>query len=231
MNRITQFSIADRVLGPTEAEIWVLADAESITPTTELRGRLVGPTCPYSTTIEVAYPLRPFPKPPAGLPPLARRLNVPEPSFWDPVAPFLYHGIVELWQDGQCCDRRTFRHGFRDARIDGETVVWNGKAMKLSIVDRSDLTETELPALRRNGVNAIVLPGEAESLWQAAERLGFAVIGRASKPRPGWLELTRSAACLGWIIPREANSKDWDLWKAEVARMRRWVGNDVSVFV
>jgi hypothetical protein len=220
MNRITQFSVSDRSLSPAEAEIWILADAETVTPTTELRGRLVGPTCPYSTTIEVAYPFRPFAKTPPGLPPFSRRVNVPEPSFWDPIAPFLYVGIVELWQDGQCCDRRTFRHGFREARIDGKRVIWNGREISLSFADRSDLAEADLPALRIAGVNALVLPGEAESLWRAAERLGFAVIGRAAEPRPEWLELTKSAACLGWVV-----AGDWPEWQDEIRRMRRWIWN------
>ena len=231
MNRITQFSIVDRSLSPAEAEVWVLTGADSMTPATELRGRLVGPTCLYSTTIEVAYPLRPLPQPVPGLPTLARRVNVPEPSFWDPVAPFLYHGIVELWHDGQCCDRRTFRHGFRDARVDGGKVIWNGKPLKLSVIDRSELTAAELPGLRQSGANALVLPGEAEPLWHAAERLGFVVIGRAAEPRPEWLELTKSPACLGWLIPKNANDREWVAWKAEITRTRRWVGREDEIRV
>ena len=223
MNHITQFSVADRVLSPAAAEIWLLADAETVTTTTELRGRLVGPTCAYSTTIEVAYPLRPLPNPPPGLPPLARRVAVPEPSFWDPVAPFLYHGIVELWQDGQCCDRRTVRHGFRDAKMVGAEVIWNGRPLKLSIVDRSDLVEAELPILHRSGVNALVLSAEAESLWHVAERLGFVVIGRATEPRSEWLELTKSPACLGWVAAGRGVGEAWDSWRNEVTRLRRGV--------
>lgn len=223
MNRITQISVVDRSLSPAEAEVWVLADAEAVTPATELRGRLVGPTCPYSTTIEVAYPLRPLSKP--GPPPLlARRVNVPEPSFWDPVAPFLYHGVVELWQDGQCHDRRTFRHGFRNARVENGNVVWNGRPLKLSVVDGTDLAEAELPALRQHGVNALVLPGDAAPLWHAAERLGFVVIGRATEPREEWLELTMSPACFGWMVPSNTDMNEWEGWNTRVRRLRRWVG-------
>jgi len=201
----------------------VLVDAETLTPSTELRGRLVGPTCPYTTTIEVAYPLRPLPKPAPGLP-LTRRVNVPEPSFWDPVAPFLYHGVVELWQDDECCDRRTFRHGFRDARVESGRVTWNGRPLKLAVADRPDLTEAELPGLRQVGVNTLVLRGDAETLWHAAERLGFVVIGRASEPRPEWLGLTKSPACVGWMIPPDASDGEWGAWKTEIKRLRRWVG-------
>ena len=101
MNRFRQLSIRDRSLSPADAELWVLAEPEQLTPATEIRGRLVGPTCPYSSTIEVAYPLRPFPKLPESLAPLTRRVVIPEPSMWDPVAPFLYQGAIELWQDYQ----------------------------------------------------------------------------------------------------------------------------------
>jgi hypothetical protein len=229
MNRITQFSVVDRSLSPAEAEVWVLADADAITPSTEIRGRLVGPTCPYSTTIEVAYPLRPLPTTVPGLPPLARRVNVPEPSFWDPVAPFLYHGVVELWEDGKCCDRRAFRRGFRDARVESGNVVWNGRPLKLSVVDRADVMEDELPGLRLAGVNALVVPGDAESLWHAAERLGFVVIGRATEPRAEWLELTESPACLGWIVPPEAVSPQRSNWMEHVKRLRRWVGLETEI--
>jgi hypothetical protein len=226
MNRITQFTVRDRALSPAEAEIWILAGAETVTPTTALRGRLVGPTCPYSTTIEIAYPLRPIPKSPSDLSPLSHRFVVPEPSLWDPVAPFLYHATIELWQDGRCCDRRAFRHGFRDARIAADAVIWNGKSLNLSILDRPDLKETDLPRLRRDGVNTLVLPGSEEVLWTAAERLGFVVIGRALAPRMEWLELSKSPACLGWIVPPDAISEEWETWKSAVTQLRRWVGDE-----
>src|SRR5262245_1291929 len=104
MNQIRSLSLHTRSLCPTEAEVWILPDVAQITRTTELRGRLIGPTCVYASTIEVAYPLQPFPKPPEGVSPLARRVVIPEPSLWAPPHPFLYRAIVELWQDGTCIE-------------------------------------------------------------------------------------------------------------------------------
>jgi hypothetical protein len=100
-------------LSPAEAEVWVLVEPDTVTPTTEIRGRLTGPRRPGATTVEVAYPLRPFARPPEGVPPLTQRVVIPDPSLWEPKRPFLYHVIVELWQDGQCCDQTEFDCGLR----------------------------------------------------------------------------------------------------------------------
>jgi hypothetical protein len=104
-----------RRLSAAEAEVWLLIEAECVTPTTEARGRLVGPRCPGVTTVEVAYPLRPFPSPPDGVPPLSRRVVIPDPSLWAPQHPFVYRAIVELWEDGQRCDVKEFDLGLRMA--------------------------------------------------------------------------------------------------------------------
>jgi hypothetical protein len=58
------------------------------------------------STIEVAYPLQPFPRKPEDLLELAMRVVIPEPSFWEPECPFVYDGVVELWEEGERCDVR-----------------------------------------------------------------------------------------------------------------------------
>src|SRR5687768_8525338 len=97
-NAIRRVVVRDRSLSPSGAELWVTVEAESDAPGAEVRGRLMGPRCLYASTVEVAYPLRPFPRHPEGLPPLTRRVVIPEPSFWDAESPFLYEGPVELWE-------------------------------------------------------------------------------------------------------------------------------------
>src|SRR5260221_4152946 len=201
MNAFRQLSVRDRALSPTEAELWVLAEPERLTPTTEIHGRLVGPICPYSTTIEVAYPLRPFPKLPEGLPMLTRRVVIPEPSFWDPVAPHLYQGAIELWQDGILCERRELRHGLRVAQLGPTGLSWNGQALRLSALDRPTLREQELPALRQLGVNALFLNADKPNLWAAVERPGFAIIGTVSEANSDGAGLIASPACFGWLLP------------------------------
>src|SRR5690242_15175790 len=118
-NRIRQIEVRDRSLVPAEAEVWIIVTAERQTPTTELRGRLMGPRCPYASTVEVAYPLRSLPPGRASESPgLTRRVVIPEACLWEPVSPFLYQGPIELWQDGQSCDRLMLNHGLRSFHLD-----------------------------------------------------------------------------------------------------------------
>jgi hypothetical protein len=116
MNELREVSVVVRRLSAAEAELWVRVEADEITPTTEVRGRMVGPRCACATTVEVAYPLQPFPRHPEGLPPLSRRVAIPDPSLWEPSQPFVYHIIVELWQDGACCDVAEVDYGLRMGR-------------------------------------------------------------------------------------------------------------------
>jgi hypothetical protein len=114
-NKLRQVTAQVRRLSAAEAEVWLLIEAERVTPTTEVRGRVVGPRCPGVSTIEVAYPLRPFPRPPEGVPPLSRRVVIPEPSLWETGQPYVYRAVVELWEDGRECDRAEFDYGLRMA--------------------------------------------------------------------------------------------------------------------
>jgi hypothetical protein len=112
-NRLVRMTTEVRRLSPAEAEVWILVEAEQTDATTEVRARFVGPRCPNVTTVEVAYPLRPIPNPPPGVPPLSRRVVIPDPSLWEPDRPFLYHAVIELWQDGACRDTAELDCGLR----------------------------------------------------------------------------------------------------------------------
>jgi hypothetical protein len=104
-NRIRATSVEIRRLSPAEAEVWIQAELDRTTPTTELRGRLVGPRCPGVSTVEVAYPLRPPPGPTASTEnTITLRAAIPEPNLWTEKMPFVYEGTLELWQDGRRCD-------------------------------------------------------------------------------------------------------------------------------
>ncbi len=102
-------------LSAAEAEVWVIVEAEQVGPDTEVRGRLVGPHCPGVSTIEVAYPVRAFPRHPDGVPPLSRRVVIPDPALWEPERPYVYRAVVELWEDGRACDRAEFECGLKMA--------------------------------------------------------------------------------------------------------------------
>jgi hypothetical protein len=214
-NRILDMTIHDHSVTPATAEVWVTVVPERLTPTTEVRGRLMGPRCPYASTVEVAYPLRPLPqshieKPsPASL---TRRVVMPEASLWEPESPFLYEGPVELWQDGQRCDRRIVRHGLRTISLGPQGLLVNGRPLLLRGSEAESSSEEQVRARRGVGDNLIigpVVPGAA-AWWDAADRLGMLALGcvqNAEETTEKLLgELSRHPSCLGWVLEGDA----WD---------------------
>src|SRR5262249_46843586 len=116
-NRIRATTVEVRRLSPAEAEVWVTAELEAVTAATQLRGRLVGPRRPGFTTIEIAYPFRPPPRPAAGASnALTVRAVIPEPNLWTEEAPFVYEGPLELWEGGQRCDTAAVSVKLKQAR-------------------------------------------------------------------------------------------------------------------
>jgi hypothetical protein len=200
-NRIRHVEARDQSLSPAQAEVHVLVTPEARTPATEVRGRLTGPSCPYSSTVEVAYALRPLP---AEGEALACRAVIPEPSLWELESPFLYRGPVELWQDGARCDRVTLSHGLRSLNLGPRGLRVNGKPLTLRGLEADRLSDEEALALRRAGRNLLVAPAAAATLWDTADRLGFLVLGRVSDAGEETLcrlaELQRHPSCLGWLV-------------------------------
>jgi hypothetical protein len=114
-NRIKDMSMHIARLTPTEAEIHITVSPESLSYTTEVRGRFVGPRCTHAATIEIAYPLREQARD-SNTPLIVLRTVVPEPCLWDAESPFVYRCEVELWQDGQLCDRKATDYGLATPR-------------------------------------------------------------------------------------------------------------------
>lgn len=202
-NQILHVRLSDHSLDPAQAELRISVTAEHVAPTTELRGRLMGPRCAYAATVEVAYPLRPFVRPDA----LSGRVVIPEPSLWEPSCPFLYGGAVELWQDGQRCDLTPIRRGLRRVllgsaglRVNGEPLVLRGRTV-------TECNEAQAESLRRGGVNLLLTAatGSPAALWDVADRQGFFVLGRLNDLRDASLKstvaLSDHPSCLGWLLP------------------------------
>jgi hypothetical protein len=205
-NRIVRVAVRDLSPSPNEAELLIDVTSTEVTPTTEVRGRLMGPRCPYATTVEVAYPLRPFARPPAGASPLARRVVIPEASPWEPESPFLYEGPVELWQDGELVDEATARHGLRTLTLGPRGLVVNGRPLTLRGRTVSEGDEATVQQWRRDGLNLLlvsVLP-QCAHLWDLADRFGFFVIGGLAYADPELFALARDLAsrpsCFGWLL-------------------------------
>lgn len=200
-------TIEPRTLDPVAAELLVRVRAAGLTETMQVRGRLTGPSCPYASTVEIAYPLKPLSR---SADAVACRVLIPEPSLWDPQSPFLYRGPVELW-DGERlvtrvqvqCGLRQFHHGPHGLRLNGKLLTLNGCAV-------NSLDETSAQRLREEGHNLLVVPLRADTLtvWEEAERWGFLVLGRV-EDSPTTEELKtfvqRRASWLGWLAPEE----DW----------------------
>jgi hypothetical protein len=205
-NRIVDVAVETRALDPARAEVWVTVTPLHVTPTTEVRGRFTGPSCPYASTIEVAYPLTP-PRRPERVTPEAmqQRVLIPEPSLWDPQSPYLYAGRVELWQDGQLADRAQLHHGLRQLQLGPRGLRVNGRLLVLRGIPYESLFPEQIPALRAGGCNTLVVPLGHETLpvWDAADRYGFLVLARFGEDDRETaqllLELRRHPSCLGWL--------------------------------
>src|SRR5580698_4261315 len=127
------FSIRKHIVRLTQAEteIRFLVSFSVAAENLHVRGRLMGPRCPYAATVEVAYPLRELERNdnPAGGASILLRTIIPEPSMWDPESPFLYSGPVGIWQGDQQLEQQNVQLGFigwglgtRGLRVNGKYI-------------------------------------------------------------------------------------------------------------
>jgi hypothetical protein len=209
-NRIQELRIQDGQLIPAQAEVWTSVVPEKQTPTTELSGRLMGPRCPFSNTVEIAYPLgiAPPSHTPPGLSGLIRRVVIPEACLWEPESPFLYQGLIELWQDGRRCDQVAISRGLRYFLIGKNGLTLNSRPLMLhgqAIVPRKD---EEALVLRQQGYNLLIVPIEPDTLavWERADRLGFFVLGQIMDHSEETLRccslISQHTSCLGWLVEK-----------------------------
>jgi hypothetical protein len=226
-NRIHRIHVRDRSLDPAQAELWLIAETDHVTATTELHGRLMGPQCRYAATVEVAYPLRPLVRRPEGLSGPAARVVIPEPSLWDPQGPFVYQGTVELWQDGQRCDQIALRRGLRRILLGPHGLRVNGQPLALRGRAVTGCDEQEAAALRRAGFN-LLLPPAAADLWGLADSCGFFILGRLREPDEETLLQAQRAAdhpsCFGWLL-----EPPFERWQDQPIRRLRDSGAQLGV--
>jgi len=90
--------IRHHVLNPMEAELHVYFALTRPLEGAELRGRLHGPICPGTDTVQIAYPIKKMHHPKADGHVVVGRIVIPEPSLWDPITPFVYRGFLEIWK-------------------------------------------------------------------------------------------------------------------------------------
>jgi hypothetical protein len=181
VQRIRTVTVRPIRLTPTEAVFAVKIETDASAGDAEVHGRLTGPRCKYSTTIDVAYPIRRLPGSSGGL---IGRVIIPEPSWWDPESPFLYSGLVELWHSGQTIDAVRVRGGLYHASAAGGRLIWNGRPLDVHAAVEPGLTAAQLPAVRAAGTNLVVVDAdELLSLCDAADEVGILLAGRAADAR------------------------------------------------
>lgn len=176
-NSLRELSVRLSRLTPTEAEIVLSLTCALPHATTEIRGRLMGPNCQHSTTIEIAHPVHALPR--SSDQPHLRRAHIviPEPAWWDCESPFLYHGPIELWEHEHKIDEVRLRIGLRHAEWKGETLHWNGRPIELRSEAVAEIDDGLLHSLRERQVNSVVVPADlARTVWPIADRAGILVM-------------------------------------------------------
>ena len=146
-SRIKSIVVRPIRLTPIEAELAIDLHCSELHATSEVRGRLMGPSCLYSTTIEIAHPVK-MQSRDHGEPILHGRIVIPEPAWWDAESPFLYHGPIELWEHESRVESAGLRLGLRHAEWNGEQLIWNGKPVGLKSQTLSEFDEPTLQSLR-----------------------------------------------------------------------------------
>jgi hypothetical protein len=198
-NRIRDVIITEKRGDPAEAEVHVLVYPERITPGTEVRGRLVGPSNIFGSTVEVAYPVREVSR---SADQIVVRVIIPEPCLWEPRQPFLYQARVELWQDGVRCDEKQQSYALRKLRLSADELRINGRSTLLRGTRRVPQTDEEARALHDRGYSLIVADGTADSSSRSvAEKFGFLLLGRFLGAKGDIPNLTDHAGLVLWQVP------------------------------
>jgi hypothetical protein len=208
-NRIKEIRVFEGRLDPAEAEVCIAVYSEALTSTTQVRGRLMGPSCLYATTVEVAYPLRELSREyeSLGTPHITVRALIPEPNLWTPATPFLYRGVVELWQGGQCCERVPITRGLRGIKLGARGLRVNGQPVIIRGLACARCSEEDASRLHQAGCNTLLVPPTAESagLWELGDRYGFLMLGKLSSwnqvDQAGFVP--RHPSILGWVLEPE----------------------------
>ncbi len=208
---ISEIQVVNHRFSPTETMLHVGIALHNPASNVQLRGRLNGPRCPFSTTIEIAYPLRERAR---GDDIVTMSAVIPEPSLWDPESPFVYISFVELMRDGVVADRVNFQHAIYWLQMTSKGLRLNGQPF----------------VLRGRCVASI---GDVESLRYLRDRGFNWLISKASPTG----EMRKLAATYGFFVSHEpaltdrsADSIEHDLdILQESARQNRRAANDAQV--
>lgn len=201
-NLIRDVYVVNHRLDPHETELRVHVEVETLTPTTEIKGKLLGPRSAYASTVEIAYPLREVRRDDH----IEMRVVIPEACWWEPKTPFLYQGAVELWQDGARSERIEICHGIRSLQLTSMGLRLNGKPFVLrGKLVQPEFSETQVASLRDAGMNCLLTARFDASLasWGITDQLGVFVLVEWMDYLESLLRdaktLNQHASCVGCI--------------------------------
>jgi hypothetical protein len=230
--RITKIEVANHRFDPTEAELRISVMVAPGSNNLQIRGRTIGPRCLYASTVEVAYPLRALAMEALEPDILAARVIIPEPCAWEPASPFLYHGIVELWQADQRLGQTVFERGLRQLQIGPRGAKLNGRPLHLHVKEIGEDHTVDLHEVRASGFNCVLVQLEpSDRLWSEADRIGLLVIGRIGPATSVEMlnAFARHPSCIACVFEskeggRAATGHD-KIWTCASGRI--WLGLDV----
>lgn len=206
-NEQIHLRLENAVLTPTEAEIHLDIQLPTGEQAKSIQGRLLGPKCPFATTIEIAYPIKLMPRSGISGSTINARFIIPEPSLWDSQSPFLYEGWIEVESKSGEKWKIGISHGLRALRLALPGLRWNDRKCIVHASSVQDPSEETLLNLRPTSINALVhdLEEGARELCHLADRFGFHTLFRIEqKPSQEILQLGEHVAFLGWILAESA---------------------------
>jgi len=207
LNRLKSIERFKLTVSPAAADVWFKVVVQRITPTTEVRGQIVGPRCLFAESGDGESPLRSVRQhedESAAL--LIARTAIPNPAFWTPDSPLLYRVVVELWQDGQRCEASGFDLGFRRVEMGWDGVLANQVPVLLRGTQEMPESWQGAAAWRRAGYNLIVAGKGQWNWWVRANPMGFFLLERValSTLTPQYVGLVSQQPCfLGFVLDRE----------------------------
>jgi hypothetical protein len=202
-NRIRSLAVSDYRLDFAESEVRLVVYPEHMTPGTRVRGRLMGPSSAYASTVEVAYHWREVTR---GADHIVLRAVIPEPCFWEPKKAFQYAGPVEMWQDDACCERRSLSHGLAQVRLTPQALVLNGKPLALRGTTHAPQSAIEARELHERGYNLLLAREPTRDTWALAARFGYFVLAHVvdlATLVAAPAEIDASPSTLGWVLSPE----------------------------
>jgi hypothetical protein len=138
-----------------------------------LRGHIRGPECLHSHTLPTTVPLVDLGPGPS----LMARAMLPDPCFWSPQLPLLYHVHVELLQRGEVLETADRLIGIRSFGPRGRSLFLDGKRWVLRGVHRDRAPSADLEDWHAESA-AMIADAPDDELCRQASHRGVLLIAR-----------------------------------------------------